>query len=155
MGCLHVWAGPGLPLIPQTAHQSRPYSLLPRIILTVSEMGPFETRFTAKETVVQSGQAACPGWHSPLETELGLNPKTLRMELSPGLPTAPPCAELEKTGPGKATIGLFPRGDRPVAADADRFSVTTKMILAVAVTPLGVVGTTRRASPALCHSAKS
>ena len=42
-----------------------------------------------------------------------------------------------------------------MAADADRFSVTTKMTLAVAVTPLGVVGTTRRASPVLCHSAKS
>lgn len=78
MGCLHVWVGPGLPLIPQIPHQARPHSLLPRIILTVSEMGPFETRFTAKETVVQSAQAACPGWHSQLETELGgLNPKTL------------------------------------------------------------------------------
>ena len=78
MGCLHVWVGPGSPLSPQIPHQARLHSLLPRIILTVSEIGPFETRFTAKETVVQSAQAACPGWHSQLEAELGgLNPKTL------------------------------------------------------------------------------
>ena len=80
------------------------------------------------------------------------NPKTLCMELSPGLPTAPPCADLENAGPGKTTIASSPRGDRPVAADADRFSVATKLTLAVAVTALGVGGTPRRASPALCLS---
>lgn len=42
-----------------------------------------------------------------------------------------------------------------MAADADRFSVTTKLTLAVAVTALGVGGTPRRASPELCRSAKS
>lgn len=77
------------------------------------------------------------------------------MELSPGLPTAPPCADLENAGPRKTTIASSPKGDRPVAADADRFSVTTKLTLAVAVTALGVGGTPRRASPALCRSAKS
>lgn len=57
---------------------------------------------------------------------------------------------------GRPPLASSPRGDRPVAADADLFSVITKLTLAVGGGGRpGGGGTTRRASPALCHSAKS
>ena len=60
------------------------------------------------------------------------------MELSPRLPIAPPCADLENVGPAKATVSLFlQRGQTPVTTGANCFSVPQQLTLGVALAALG------------------
>lgn len=153
MGCLHVWVGPGSPLIPQIPHQashtvtSQNHLEYLRMVLLKPVLQLKKRWFRVLKQPVQDGTAS---WRDRVEGTESQDPLNGAQSKTSHRPS---CAELENAGPGKATIGL-PRGDRPVATDGDHFFCDHKADPGCRGGP-GGEGTTRRASPALCHSAKS